>query len=194
MKKIIFYSLSASLTILLLISCEKPTRGKVTNKWNVIFDTEEIDGFTSVDNSITSNRFIIDKDGTWSWNKSGSTSGVVFGGSVFLTNKKALTQRGTWSFIQKTKGDDFKKNERILFNILFESSVASQTGGGNNPAFPDTTITDSHTYLTGEKAMIYTITHSTRKELWMESESLHVNSSNGQVSSKKVRLRLEANK
>ncbi len=197
MKKIIYYAGIAFIAIS-IASCGKTTKGKITNEWRVVSYTEEtVDGDTSytisaADAPATPNNLTIDKDGTWTWKSGYTASGYIFGGSVYITNTTTTTQNGTWSFIGKTKGDDFEKNERLMFTILSESTVKSQTSG--SPMFPDTTVTTSQTYLTGEKVMIYTVTKSTKKDLELKSESSHFNSTDGQTYSKKITVNLEAKK
>lgn len=197
MKKIVYSILKIALLVVTTTSCAKSTKGKITADWRVISYNETstngdtVSTFSTGDSPKTPNTLTIDKDGTWIWNRGVITSGVVFGGSVFLTNETTIKQNGTWSFIEKTKGDDFKKNERVLFNILSEVTTSKQTGGGGNPIFPDTTVTSSKTYLTGENAIIYTITKSARKELKLESENEHFNSSQGVVTSGKIKFILE---
>lgn len=182
-----------------IVSCAKTNKGKITNSWRVVGYYEQVSdpdttySYSTGDAPGNSNQLTIDKDGTWTWNKVSTSSGVVFAGTVFLHNKESATQQGTWSFIQKAKGDDFKKNERLLFNILSESTSSSQTGGGGNPVFPDTTISSSQTWLTGEKTILFTVVKSSRDELQLESKSSHTNSS-GQVSSRKIKVILEAKK
>jgi hypothetical protein len=200
MKRIFYYILGITFLAVCLASCGKTTKGKITNEWRVVSYSEQttngdtINSYSTGDASNNSNNLTIDKDGTWTWKTASSHSGYVFGGTVFLTDKESTTQSGTWSFIGKTKGDDFKKNERVLFTVLSESSLKSETGGGGNPVFPDTTVSSSQTYLTGEKVLIYTVVKSTHKELQLESESSHTNSSTGETSSKKVKVLLEAKK
>lgn len=197
MKKIIYYT-TIAFTAAFIASCGKTTKGKITNEWRVVSYSEAtVDGdtaytLTAADAPSTPNNLTIDKDGTWTWKNGYTASGYIFGGSVYITNKTSTTRTGTWSFIKKTKGDDFKRNERVMFNILSESTVKSQTS--TSPMFPDTTVTTSQTYLTGEKLMIYTVTKSTKKELKLESESSHFDSSDGKTYSKKITVDLEAEK
>lgn len=183
-----------------ITSCGKTTKGKITNEWRVVayyvdvINGDTVSGSSTGDGVDTPNRLTIDKDGTFTWTRGETTHGVVFGGSVYQTHKESMTQSGTWSFVGRTRGDDFKKNERLLFTILSESKISSQTGGGNNPVFPDTTISSTQTYLTGEKVMIYTVVKSTKDELRLESESSHTSSSNGTTSSQKIKVLLKAEK
>lgn len=182
--------------VVLIGACAKTTKGKITNEWIVVNYAEEtIDGdsihiWTTENSPATPNKLIIHRDGKWTWNTGYTVSGSIFGGSIFLTEKESTTRKGTWSFVGKTKGDNFKKNERLLFNVLSESTVHTQTGGGGNPIFPDTTSTTSNTYLTGEHVDIYTVVKSTRKDLELRLESSHTDSS-GEVHSKTVRVILK---
>ncbi|MNU99985.1 hypothetical protein D3C71_901380 [compost metagenome] len=76
-------------------------------------------------------------------------------------------ESGTWSFVGKTKGDDFKKNERVLFNVL--NKKVSVTVVEDNAVVSDDS--NNTTFLAGENMQIYTIKASKKKELELELES-----------------------
>lgn len=88
---------------------------------------------------------------------------------------------GTWSFVGKTKGDDFKKNERILFNVLSESESIIQT---LNQVIV-TNQTSANTYLTGEKMLIYTVTESKKDQLGMNLEEAYSGTQGSNTASNK---------
>lgn len=197
MKRISIYTLSIVFLAIGIASCAKSTKGKVSNEWKVTsledvqtsvnsnndHSTSTISmtettvtntdvytpaaGPSSTDSetgTINKNEFIIKKDGTWSW-----LIDVTFLNGSSTTNQ-VVNRTGTWSFIGKTKGDDFKKNERVLFNIL--SSVVTETSTVNQVVVDSDT--DYVTYGTGNNTMIYTITESKRDKLEMEMESKYV--------------------
>nr|WP_294860804.1 hypothetical protein [uncultured Fluviicola sp.] len=198
MKRISFYTCIALVTIG-ITSCVKKSEETIANAWRVANYYEETthpDGSTSTfsngDSPYSPNELIIDKDGTWTWNRHYSSTITIFGGSILLSIKTSETQKGTWAFVKVIAGDNLAKNDRLLFNTLSKSTVNSQTGGGGNPNFPDTTTSSSETYATGENKLVYTITKFDEKTMWMESESSDTNSSGG-VSTKKTRFVLGIN-
>ena len=192
MKKIISYSFSLALLAVVMTSCAKSTKGKVTNEWKVVSYLEN-DSFTNqggqsgstitnmtettytkqfstsfngvaiVDENsgiVNLHELLLKKDGTWALNRdftehyeNGASSKVVF------------EQTGTWTFVGKTKGDDFKKNERLLFNVLTEKKNSVYT---NDEQVVVSQFTSNDTYLTGELVLIYTIKESKNKELELE--------------------------
>ncbi len=125
---------------------------------------------------VTTNALDIKKDGTWTWNQEWYFEGNQSGMWVHSTLK--TTQSGTWNFAAKTKGDDFKKNERIVFNVLSQIRTSSQTQdqvlASNNSS--------TTTFLTGENMMIYTIVKSKSKELELKLENGNQTVTNGEVS------------
>lgn len=187
-----------------ITSCAKSTKGKMINEWkatsyesiekwegaagdkttytlsmtaNAVTETN-----TSVSPSITettqvntgvvnAHDWTIKKDGTWSW-----TQDITIGEPGNGSNN-ILVQSGTWSFVGKTKGDDFKKNERVLFTVLTSDSKQVVT---DNYVIMNT-AENQMTYAAGDKTMIYTITESTKDKLEMELESKHVTTYNSQI-------------
>lgn len=124
-------------------------------------------GATTIQESsgkVSANTISIKKDGTWIWNQECSYEGEQ--GGVLLNTTIKTIQSGTWNFVSKTKGDDFKKNERIAFNILKKSTntfqLQDQVIAYNN----DT----ENTFLAGENMIIYTIVESKNKELELKLE------------------------
>lgn len=126
--------------------------------------------------NVSENTLSIKKDGTWTWNQEWSYNNEQ-GGMMVHSNLKTV-QSGTWNFAAKTKGDDFKKNERIVFNILSRTSTSSQIQDqevvNNN--------TSTTTFLAGENMLIYTIAKSKNKELQLELEKDSQSINNGDVS------------
>lgn len=193
MKRITVYTLSVAFLAAGMLSCGKTSRGKMINDWNVESSTSEItflgsDGEKLVtnevimDNSITTkyiqtsadggtetssstgkvnaNSWAIKKDGTWTWTRELEYS--EGGGQKMITE-----QSGTWSFVSKNKEDGFKKNERVIFNVLsYKSTQIFLTNGS-------VVSTDSSTdiYLTGERAMFFTVKNSSNKLLEMEMDT-----------------------
>ncbi len=204
MKRTLFYALSVAFLTAGLVSCGKTTKGKMVNDWKVSSQTEvrtsiESNGdkydatttytetsvnkttvytptigpvMTTAQNGIVNtNEVQISKDGTWTW-----TTTALYG-SGNSTTLSTDVQSGTWSFIGKTKGDEFKKNERILFNLLSMKNTTVQTNNGSA-----NTSTTTDTYLTGESTMIFTIKESKKDELQMEAEGKNVYTEDSDIS------------
>ncbi|MNE17672.1 hypothetical protein D3C87_32960 [compost metagenome] len=204
MKRTLFYALSVAFLTAGLVSCAKTTKGKMANEWKVTSQNEtstsvQADGnkteetttysattlskttvytpvigpqMTSVQTGIiNTNDLKIEKDGTWTWTK------TILYGSGNSTELSTDIQSGTWSFIGKTEGDEFKKNERVLFNILSVKNTTIETDQGSA-----TTTTSSDTYLTGESTMIFTIKESKKDELQMEAEGKNVYTDDSDIS------------
>ena len=140
---------------------------------------------------VKENKIEIRKDGTWQWIQELSYDENVGGGNTQNdTYKKDLS--GTWSFVGKTKGNDFKKNERVVFNILLNKSSTIQT---QNQTIVNE-YSDETTYLTSENTLTFTVKESKRKELQLEMESAMNHSSpanssgtNSQTKSLKMTLK-----
>jgi hypothetical protein len=213
MKRISFYTLSIAFLAAGLVSCGKTTTGKVTNEWKVTSYQEKIElvnssgdinrSTTSSNGSSVSNEyvsdpatgpsttlfatgtanafeFIIKKDGTWSSIKD-------FTYTTSNSSDQTKQERsGTWSFVGKTKGDDFKKNERILFNILNETETVTQIS--NQVLVNNQTTSD--TYLTGENILIYTITLSKKDQLAMNLEESYSGTQGSSTTSKETSVQL----
>ncbi|WP_343636188.1 hypothetical protein [Fluviicola sp.] len=189
----ITYALSIAFLAVGMASCAKSTNRKVSNEWKVVsyLKTESYqvtgagysnstttniqetsftqqfvsndDGMvvtTNYQGTVNAHMFSIKKDGTWSMIRD-LTSDT--GGNS--EQKNVTEQTGTWTFVGKTKGDEFKKNERILFNTLTEKLTSTQS---NNSTVVSQFITNK-TYLAGENVQIFTIKESKKKELQLES-------------------------
>lgn len=206
MKKITVYTLCFAFLAVGMASCAKTTKGKVTNKWKIIsYERDETgtyqNGNTShlsmkmtessfmrelldKDNNgtatyhsysqgvVNSHELILKNDGTWN-----SVQDITYNFGNDATNQMVTNESGTWSFVGKTKGDDFKKNERILFNVLTRSE-RSLSKNGNTIVSEEITNT---TFLTGESLLIYTIKESKKDEMQLEMESNIVSESDGNV-------------
>lgn len=114
--------------------------------------------------SVNSNEMTIEKDGTWTSTRDITYTDVILGTTI--VTKSTMTASGTWAFVGKTKGDDFKKNERVMFNTLSvtNTSVVTPNGGSS------TTSSSTETYMTGENVMVYTVKESKKDELQLEAE------------------------
>ena len=194
----------------LLVSCGKSSKAKVSNDWRV---TSYEESFISIDEdgekstetlSITEStynenvkdeqfgnftysatgtvqlyNYTINKNGTWS-----SESEVEYTNSQGTSTTKSIkSASGTWAFIGKTKGDDFKKNERILFNTLAESTELVKNNGQSPSSLQSK-------YLTGEKTRIYTVKESERKKLMIESSEKYVSTEGSTVSTKERLIKI----
>lgn len=198
MKRASIYMLSVAFLTAGIISCGKTTRGKMVNDWKVITSSKEYNysaqsgekllmteveadnsytiksehtnpGDSTTDTYISTwtvveNSWSIKKDGTWIWKRHLKSE---LGSD---TDERIMTQSGTWSFIRKNKTDEFKKNERVLFNVLLseERQIISLSD-----------VTGSTSYKTGEKSLIFSVKESSRKLLEMEYESNNLYSSTG---------------
>ncbi|MGV3612534.1 MAG: hypothetical protein ACO1N0_16365 [Fluviicola sp.] len=135
--------------------------------------------FQESSGKVSANFLNIKKDGTWIWNLEYTFEGIQ-GGMQVYTNIKTI-ESGTWNFTGKTKGDDFKKNERIAFNILKKSTSVFQ--------YQDQVLAYSNgneaSYLTGENMLIYTIVKSKKNELQLEQEKNNQSTMNGDVNTYK---------
>lgn len=197
MKKIIIYSLSVLLVAGAAISCRKTSKGKMSNEWqlsdysstetrtdddgDVNTTTITSDGTTITSTSsytsggtTTSNTatgvvndysFVIDKDGTWE-----ETMDVTFtdtDGNATSVETTATVSSGTWNFLGNV--EEFKKNERVVFNTLSETNNYS-----SSTTFGGTTISSSssetESFANGENAEIMLVVESKRKELELMTE------------------------
>ena len=186
--------LAALLLTVVLASCGKSTKGKMANNWKIVSMTTETtftdaddDQFestmtanetrmttksvtTAADGSVTSstieatinkNEFTIEKDGAWKWIQDLSYNTDT--GEVRTVNERS----GVWSFIGKNKGDEFKKNERVLFNVLkTDYSMIHKNQGSIIDEYHA-----NYEYLTGSVTLIYTVKESKKDELQLEMES-----------------------
>lgn len=193
MKNICFTILVLSLLTGGISSCKKSSTRKISNQWTVTSSEEQsadtyADGsnlasFFNVNGNAV-NRFvssqdangvnqtssssgiinlyeyIINKDGTWSSTKNYT---IIISSVKNITYISELS--GTWNFVKKNSSDDFKKNEKVLFNVLSDKHTAIQIEG------PETYQTESkHTFLPGENVLIYKVLESKTKKLKFQYE------------------------
>ena len=190
-----------------MTACTKTNKGKMSNEWKVTSmesketyenangdkhistfsmtestitetsDHQYVSGppsYTEIEtSSVNANEFIINKDGTWSWVMDATK--VTSNG----TRQQRLEQAGTWSFLDRTKGDDFKKNERVLFNVL--TLKARDIVIENGITVDD--YTDDLTYTTGKSTMIYTVIESKKDKLVLEMDGKNVSTQNSNMGS-----------
>lgn len=204
MKRISIIILGTLFLTVGISACGKTTKGKASNEWKVTsmqsVDTYEnpdgnkhVSTFAMTETTITetdeyyyptapsntesqsgvvnANEFIIKKDGTWSWIIDGTYP------TSDGTSQQRLEQSGTWSFLDRTKGDDFKKNERVLFNVL--SAKVHEIVIENGVVVDD--YTDDLTYTTGKSTMIYTVIDSKKDKLELESDAKNVSNQNSSL-------------
>ncbi len=218
MKKKIFYLLIANVLMFGMLSCGKATRGKMINNWNVdSFNREytslDNDGSKSVSietisgnvqvkktidypenggapqtdiqtGTVNENSWVIKKDGTWI-----SIKDIFYGESGAVTRIVA-EQTGTWSFIQKSKEDGFKRNERVVFHVLSSKTTNTYMNQGSVIG----TSFSNLSYSAGDRLMIFTIKKSKGKLLEMESEidySVSDSENNNQQTSGKTSITLK---
>lgn len=129
------------------------------------------------DGTINENTMTIEKDGTWKSVKTTtttSTSSPFTGVTTTSTDVVTINTSGTWSFVGKNKTDEFKTNERVVFNTLAGSwtdNGTSVTTAGGSTTTTTSTDSGSDNYKVGENAKIWTITESTAKSLKLSSET-----------------------
>lgn len=193
MKKIALITLSL-VFIAGISSCGKTTKRKLVNDWKVTASSEKMEfsnssgdhsssTLTTTENEVTVtdvfepstgpsttnsntgsvkiNEFIIRKDGTWSMERE------IFFESGTTSSTEHIAQSGTWSFLKNNKSDDFKKNERVHFNVLKSEKLQTTSLSGSVV----TNNSYAYTYLTGEKVLVYTIKESKKDQLEMELET-----------------------
>lgn len=197
-----------TLALVGITACGKTTNRKVTNEWKVTsmesienninssgdkhISTFSVNGNTVTDknddypsNGVSSstvrtgtmntNELTIKKDGTWTWTMSATYPGDN-GNSSYT---EMVDQSGTWSFLTKSKGDDFKKNERLVFNILAAKIRDIEVENG-------VTVQDDKeelVYSTGKYTTIYTVKESKNNRLELELETQNVATQNSFESS-----------
>lgn len=203
MKKVLVCALSAIVLTAGVSSCGKTTKGKISEDWNVtsivenssstsggttttssstttvsgnaITTTTTSGGSTNTDaGTVNKYQFIVNKDGSYERNEDITYSETNSG--TTQTKNYVFTEKGTWSFVGKNKSDDFKKNERVVFNttsyegkttVTYTNSGVTTTSNGSY----------SGTFLVGENSTIYNVDESTSKKLVLTSESNSTNSS-----------------
>lgn len=208
MKKIFYSTLSIALLAVSISSCAKSSKGKMSNEWKVTeYNSKETDTQANGDETVTTiimtetsvtqttedtpnggstttttqtgtvntNEMTIEKDGTWT-----STRDLTYVNGL-VTTKLTMSTSGTWAFVGKTKGDDFKKNERVLFNTLSETNTQAVTISGGSTS----TSSSTDTYMTGENVMVYTVKESKKDELQLEAEMGNTYTSGSNTSSTK---------
>lgn len=207
MRKILYGTLSVAFLVASMTSCAKSTKGKMANEWKVVSyqatdknvqtngdqsastvtmtetsititdENTPNGGSTTVDTktgTVSTHDLTIKKDGTWTWNVNYTT---VENNGVTVTTNYVINRSGSWSFVGKNKKDDFKKNERVVFNVLSESNTTIETSGSLTY-----TSTSSDTYMTGEYPMLFTVKESKGKSLELESEGANTSTYNSQTS------------
>ncbi|MEX2485748.1 MAG: hypothetical protein WED10_14340 [Brumimicrobium sp.] len=148
-------------------------------------DTPNGGSTTTTVRSGTLNNFslTIEKDGNWSREFAYTMTYTEEQGGVDYTYVEdiQITESGTWNFLGNV--DEFKKNERVVFNTLNSQQVTDETIsyeiGGQMTTNTDT-YTNTYKYEDGDMADIMVVVESKRKELQMKSEEKTVvnNSSN----------------
>lgn len=193
MKKALLFVAVATFVSGTMVSCGKSSKGKMDGEWKVDSmtqtSTSTSGGSTSTDKMTISGTTVtqsstsggttttatgvlnsatwnIKKDGTWDREMS-----VTFSGTGYSTTTKMVSS-GNWDFA--TGVGEFKKNERVVFSTLSETTTSTNTFGGST-----TTSTSTDTYLDGENSEIYTIVESKKKSLNMEYKKSNSSSGSG---------------
>lgn len=79
-----------------------------------------------------------------------------------------VKENGTWNFVGKNKTDEFKLNERVLFNVLSSKQDIQVTVTAGSIVTKSST-NSFETHKVGEKVNIYTVVESKSKALTLES-------------------------
>lgn len=123
---------------------------------------------TTTNGTITTATWTIGKDGTWTmimdltW--SGSETGYTW------SSQSTETTTGTWSFLGKDKGADFKRNDRVVFNTLTSASSSADTFTVTGGTASTSTSSDSNAWMTGENQATYVIDENKKKELILKQD------------------------
>lgn len=116
----------------------------------------------------------IEKDGTWSRDFSYTItySNTQNGFDTDYVEEVQTSESGTWNFLGNV--DEFKKNERVVFNTLSSTEISTITSTyedfQGDTQTNTTTDTDTYSFNDGDIANIMVVIESKRKELKMESD------------------------
>ncbi len=179
MRKLIYMFVAITFAASIVTSCGKTTKGKMDGEWTISSGEETESNLTSnYSNTTKINGAVITQVTTNGSNPSTTTTGVVneaswtikkdgtwtrtiittFTQGVVAT-KTTRTDSGNWDFL-KSVSKDYKTNERVIFNVLTESTTTASTSGSQT-----STSSNSDTYLDGENSFIYIVTESKKDEL-----------------------------
>ena len=189
MKKAILFVALAAGTAGFMTSCGKSSKGKLAAEWKLdsMTSTEtygsgttttSISGTTYTETSgsgtqtgtVKTATWTIEKDGTWTRTLEIETT-ETFGGATYTYNTKNVSE-GTWDFLAG-KTEEYKKNERVVFNTKTSTDTNVATSGGVS-----NTTTETNTYLDGENSMIYVISESKKKSLTLTYSGSNTNTDN----------------
>lgn len=190
MKKAILFVALAAGTAGFMTSCGKSSKGKLAAEWKLDSmtststyssggtSTTSISGTTYTETSgsgtqtgtVKTASWTIEKDGTWTRTLEIEMT-ETFSGVTYTTNNKNVSE-GTWDFLAG-KTDEFKKNERVVFNTKTSTDTNVTTSGGVS-----NTTTETNTYLDGENSMIYVISESKKKSLTLTYSGSNTNTDN----------------
>ncbi|MEX1192598.1 MAG: hypothetical protein WEA99_11540 [Brumimicrobium sp.] len=127
---------------------------------------------TSISGTLNDFSYTIEKDGNWSRDFSYTlTYSETQGGiETDYVEKVEISESGTWNFLGNV--DEFKKNERVVFNTLRATETTDLTSTyefAGETETENSTTTETLTYNDGDMADIMVVVESKRKELQMES-------------------------
>jgi hypothetical protein len=201
MKRVFILGLGVALVAGGMTSCRKTSKGKMSNEWTVsdynseststsvsgdVYKTVQVMDGTSLVSTYTTSpnggsvsssesrtrinswTYTIDKDGTWNSLKNTTRTNL----SSNETDNTIKDYSGVWNFIGKSKTEEFKMNERVIFNILDLKITETYTVGNSAPIVS----TDIYTLSNDDDAyIIYTVVESKGKKLTLESENTSSN-------------------
>lgn len=113
----------------------------------------------------------IRKDGTWeaSYNSTYDINYNFSGVEVVRTADSTNNSSGTWSFVGTNKTDEFKKNERIVFNTI-NTSWASKITLKYPNSTDSKTNSESNEYKVGENTKTWTVSKSDKENLTLTAD------------------------
>ena len=123
---------------------------------------------TTMNGTVNTGTWTIEKDGTWSMIMDVTFSGSETGYTWIQSERETTT--GTWSFVGKDKSAEFKRNDRVIFNTLTSASDYSDSYTVTGGSAVTSTSSDSYSWATGENQATYVITESKKKELTLTQD------------------------
>lgn len=191
MKKGLLATINVALLSVLLVSCGKTTKGKLVGEYDVVslnyssvytspnykevtsesfangiyaysyqeYEDGELDYSNTKDGKVESHTFTIKKDGTWERKLNYHLDYSSDFKTVFT-----ISESGTWSFMTKNKSDEFKKNERVIFNVTSSYYKESDVETGEVVWMDE----DIDSYKSGYQVRVYRVIESKKGELELE--------------------------
>lgn len=158
------YTISKMTTTTTTTSGGSTTTETMTIDGSVITMTQSSGGSsTSTTGTVNTADMTINKDGTYEMIIDFSFTQDIFG--TTYTNTTNSNESGNWSFLGKDKDGEWKKKERVVFNVTNSVTTDTQTGGGST-----TTNTTTNTYGNGENSSVMAIDQLKSKEIVFKTD------------------------